>query len=493
MNAFVTTLLSTLVIAGVSIAVAAGCQNGLPPQDGTGSAPVGYTGAQGYRTGPCDVEGETIACHKETGRAAGVVNCFLGTQTCTGGQWGDCGTGGGTLVSIPSTADAPAPPSGGLRPMDYKPVGTSDAGGCANNPCNPYCMGIDVDAGNITPGSFTGDTPIMSTTTSFSLLPAPKTAANTVPTCDVSPLTSTNQCSYDMCCDRSKSDAGATKGVCVPWPEATGCSACNGPDYEMAVGCVDSNGDIRIAVCNRGTQNSPTTGNLNIVALPGNPPSAGTAAVCAKNTTGEQGRCTIDLSKRPIPAGKCIDLNFTRPATGISCTGNFSNGNRALMINDQFQLSECNYCNNFSFNYTQQSGCQLYGTQPPPPAASTYTYVANCPAGTRVRWNQLGYATAVPNASEVFIYGKTAEFAYDGGVGAFSAKVTLAHPATTGGDPAVCAINGVTTGCPKNLYTLLGPVAARNPILQLDLSLIAITASPTVSSWQLSYSCLPSE
>jgi hypothetical protein len=56
-------------------------------------APVAVNDDMKLRTGPCEIEGETIACKVKTGQAGKIVNCFEGVQTCSGGTWSACGEG----------------------------------------------------------------------------------------------------------------------------------------------------------------------------------------------------------------------------------------------------------------------------------------------------------------------------------------------------------------------------------------------------------------
>lgn len=441
----------------------------------------------GVAIGPCtpEEEGKSIPCHVETGRHGDTVDCFSGTQTCENGVWGACG-GSGTLSR---TSLRFASRGGGLNTLA---ITSSDAGSggalCASNPCDPNCLGIDADAGQLTPGAFSSAT-IVATATSFDLLPSPKTESNAA-ACTAN-YASTSQCSYDMCCQ---------SGTCKSWPSATNCLPCNGPDYTMAVGCQDQNGDTRIAICNRGSTDAPTTGTLQLRSYPGNPPSAGNASVCQAGAAGD-GTCTLDLAIKTLKAGTCVDLNFTKAAdanpanrpAGEVCVGNFS-GNRYLMINPTFAQPECDTCNNFSFNYTQQAGCIAYGAQPPPPASNVTTYVASCLPGYHVRWNQFAYDTSVPSDSSVTFSARTAPRLLDGGTGTFTSSVVIANPATPTGDPAICPLTGGVAGCPVDLYAKLGGApAATNEVLELSLALTPITSSPTVYGWHISYDCVPAE
>ena len=490
-------LVSSAMVVLAAAGAATACGRDRPPlTDTSGTTRVpGIGGGTGLLTGPCDEEGASVTCDVETGRHEGVVNCFRGTQVCHGGQWGSC-AGSGGLLSSKSLALIGSPSGGGLSTLAVTSADASTtAAGCANNPCNPYCLGIDTDAGALQQdGGFITTTSIVANSSTFSMFPSPAKTKGNVSPCSTTVSSANNAtCSYDYCCDPTGTDAGAGLGACVPWPSSTACGKCTGVDYTLGVGCVDSAMNTRVPVCNHGTADSPTTGTLYVQGSSGNVPAAGTSAICAEPSPAND-TCTINLAMHPIAAGKCIDLNFTNPPAGITCTG--FPGNRTLAVNlaAGHVLSECDNCNNYSFNYTSSGTCAIYGVQPPAPSGSTYRYTARCPTGTHVRWNQFAYNTAVPNASDVLFRVHTAPLV-DGGIGTFTVLVDLAHPATPLiADPAICLMSGGVTGCPKDLYAKLGGVpATSNEVLELDLTLTATTQIPTVYSWQLTYDCAPAE
>jgi hypothetical protein len=97
----------------------------------------GGPGGSGLHSGPCSPEAATVSCHMQTGRDGNIVNCFNGTQTCIGGEWGPCtGASSGTLSTV--VVPEKYQPSGGLS---IKDVGAGDASGCVNDPCDPSYTG----------------------------------------------------------------------------------------------------------------------------------------------------------------------------------------------------------------------------------------------------------------------------------------------------------------------------------------------------------------
>jgi hypothetical protein len=138
---------------------------------------------------------------------------------------------------------------------------------------------------------------------------------------------------------------------------------------------------------------------------------------------------------------------------------------------------------------TGKGSCEMDGGAPPTPS-QTATYKMACKPGFRAVWNQFGYSTKVPGDSEVTFTATTFPELPDGSAGAPRAPVTLAKVKGSGGtDPAVCM--GSSTGCPKNLFTILGPSAKYDPTMTLSLSTTGTTALPTVDSWTITYNCVP--
>jgi hypothetical protein len=505
------------VVASVIAMITQGCSSTRP------DAAAGFSATQGVvLSGPCPVDGATSTCHVETGRSGNVINCFSGTQTCHNGTWGACGETGATIRSFDlsqvMSATSENGGGGGLAPkaVTYEEPGPN-AAACKQNPCNPDCVGYDVDAGALQPEGGFQQTVILGTTVGFGSFPIAKITAQAAPNCTTGVAPSDYQvCSYDYCC---AGPVPSTTGTCQQWvaDAAAGCAKPTGVDYTAGIGCQDSNGVTHIPVCNRGTSDTPSTGKVFLAGYPGNLNTAGTAGVCANLGTNPTEGCLIDLSVRQIKAGKCFDIDVPAAAAGtvpgVKCAGaaDFSNGNRASMVNPPAstnlpmalragygqtaytQLAETDKCNNQSFVYTQFGSCATYGEQPPPPITLKYQYTSSCLPGFRPEWSQFAYNTAVPNSSQIIFKASTAPTLADGGTGTFTTPVTVADIKSTSGDPAICTIGGSPTGCPKNLSTLLGIPAKYNNTIEIGLTEIAITAIPTIYSWQVSYSCVPYE
>lgn len=190
------------------------------------------------------------------------------------------------------------------------------------------------------------------------------------------PCTANSDCNYDTCCP----SAGAS--ACVAWPTAPAtynCGGCSGsPDYTVGVGCT-SGGKQIFSVCNRSTDtDSPATGSLKLGWFTDNP----VQSKCAPQPTSyiDKGYCTIDLSVIKIKKGGCARIDTDTPSAGVNCgaPGNANmSGNRAVFINYDNGLPECNLCNNTSFN--NGGTCAPYnGGSGTPPALNSWQVTYSC-------------------------------------------------------------------------------------------------------------------
>jgi hypothetical protein len=151
-RAFAVLIFVTSTIA----ALAAGCgaDSEKPPGTG-GSGATTATGPGGSTSsipGSCS-EGATQECHVTLSQHGSVLTCYAGTQTCTGGVWGDCVGGAEFQRFLPGAGSIERRDPGvdlGNSPADpdapvFHPLNLSDAGACPdagfNNPCDPTCMG----------------------------------------------------------------------------------------------------------------------------------------------------------------------------------------------------------------------------------------------------------------------------------------------------------------------------------------------------------------
>lgn len=130
----------SLIKAGLLVALAAGmaslpvgCSDDKLPNAGYDND--GGGGFGGVATGPCD-DGASRKCGIKLAQHDDIVTCYMGTQTCQNGTWGECGDGSQYMKSV----SAPPGVGPGSGPMNA-------LGNCAGNPCDPYCQNYNDDAG----------------------------------------------------------------------------------------------------------------------------------------------------------------------------------------------------------------------------------------------------------------------------------------------------------------------------------------------------------
>lgn len=82
----------------------------------------------GVRPAEC-VEGQTRGCNRTLPRHGSVLSCFVGTQTCTAGEWSECTDGNVRLTSLPLDGQRR------LTNLSQSPASCSDS-----NPCDPSCQ-----------------------------------------------------------------------------------------------------------------------------------------------------------------------------------------------------------------------------------------------------------------------------------------------------------------------------------------------------------------
>lgn len=85
-------------------------------------------------------EGATQACHLVLGEHAGVISCYEGTQSCSGGVFGPCINGTSFEVK---RSELPSRPSESSLGAGLRPLSLSSATSCTDNPCNSYCREFD--------------------------------------------------------------------------------------------------------------------------------------------------------------------------------------------------------------------------------------------------------------------------------------------------------------------------------------------------------------
>jgi len=121
-------------LVGVLASLPVGCSDDNLASGGYGNdAGGGFDGS--VLTGPCE-DGASRKCGVKLAQHGDIVTCYMGTQSCESGKWGECKDGTQTTKSVA----APAGVGPGSSPMN-------SLGNCVNNPCDPYCQNFNNDAG----------------------------------------------------------------------------------------------------------------------------------------------------------------------------------------------------------------------------------------------------------------------------------------------------------------------------------------------------------
>jgi hypothetical protein len=129
-------------------------------------------------------------------------------------------------------------------------------------------------------------------------------------------------------------------------------------------------------------------------------------------------------------------------------------------------------------------------------SAPPQVYQGTCPPGTQVQWGLFGYDASAPGNSNI-VFKVQAATTQAGLVTA--PLITLATARSTPTDTQVCPVPKIPaqmpppTCAPIDLFAKLGGLpAARYDFLQLSMDFTPnslLTATPTVSDWQITYSC----
>jgi hypothetical protein len=406
-------------------------------------------------TGPCTDEGAKRNCHEVLDQREGYVDCFNGTQTCTGGIWTSCqgDASGGTVTTHAVTRGGA---SGGLSTSSLGSAGTAGPS-CTSDPCNPYCNGYDE----------TPTTPIV---------PPPgvcgMTANGTNAGCSGGSDTGIGACATNADCEQDWHCQGA---VCV-WNGATGYfdPACKdgagnpGVDLTLGVPC-DAVGSYNIPVCNRG---GGTLGIGKVIALEndgnGGHPVWNCAASPTPTVSGGSASCTYTLVA-PLGPGQCVIINtLTTPGCNALETGH-----RDIFVNWNKSIVECGTgfpspagtgpgcMNNSTETKATGSGCPALCA--PAPGGLTYaqTYAATCPTGTHAQWNHLSYNVTTTAGADVKFAVQTGPSATGPWLPAVPALIADAPT----DHPSLCSVTGpspcggayaATCKCPVDMFVPLG-------------------------------------
>lgn len=524
-RAVTTGLLSCALSGGVAGAALGGCgsdtalPNAATAPDPNGLAPL---------TGPCAPEGLVRDCHVKIGEEDGVVDCFVGKQECRGGAWGACGGGS---VALQSSNVRELLRAGNVGLMA---TATSDAGICTQDPCNPFCNGYNEDGGiraeagapeyfikttdifGGAPGGFAGKSDCGSSS---------KGCNNVAPGAAYPRKCNGNDhfsiwdgCLADTHCDVTKNGG---EGECVAnwdtasttdprWNETTQTwfpAVCGGVDVTVSAAC-EIAGVAGFNVCNRGNT-AITAANVGLYIENGNA-SFGefTGSTCPSKAPS----CSPAIPGGQLLPGKCMRV------TNANCPAWTGSGNPVAYVNSNRAIAECGGttagttstapgCNNNWADVKHKGdACSTFGNLFLT-TTRRYVYTATCDIGSMPRWKTLTYNATVPcspgactgtNAAKVDFLGTISN-------GTTTVGPELIPDATTRRSVA-CTRTGATPAgatppvCPVNLTTWAttfgGTEGPSYRTLTLDIRLTPTpdnALSPTLSTWEVVYDCIPSE
>jgi len=189
------------------------------------------------------------------------------------------------------------------------------------------------------------------------------------------------------------------------------------------------------------------------------------------------------------PAPGSLPEDLVRVASATACSGS----NQEYYLDDVLYPTLMTLCPTMCTRIAGTSGAIAYeyGCQPAFAAkVVTQTYTSDCPTGTQAQWSFLTYTSATPNGSSIQFDARTA---LDVPSLAAAPFVSMANAATTPINTQSCTYSG-PSGCPVNLFTKLG-VNNNLPILELRATLEPgpIGAAPSLTKWEVAFSCQPAQ
>jgi hypothetical protein len=288
-------------------------------------------------------------------------------------------------------------------------------------------------------------------------------------------------------------------------------AVCGGVDLTVSAAC-EVGGVSGFNICNRGNTDA-VAANIGLFIDNGNG-EFGSSTFAGGACPSKAPSCSPAVPNGVLKPGKCFRV------TGANCPAyGTGNGNPVAYVNPQAAIAECGGLltdglatapgcnNNWADVKNGGSACGSAGVTYLS-GSKTVNYAAICPPSYRVRWKTLTYAATVPcspgacngtNNSKVEFFGALSTPLTDGGTA--SAPETIIADATT--TQTVNCTFGTDAGgqpkCPVDLASWANSVTAEgahyaNLALRILVTPTADTyAAPTVTSWAVSYDCVPYE
>jgi len=360
---------------------------------GAGDVPVtvpeaDYCGAPNAGC-PCDQVGQKVPCGNVEVRSEDYVSCSIGQRECLyDGLWGEC------LGDHVTTQ---------YKPQSFKRnQAITGPTPCVGNPCDPYCNSTTDDGMNPTDlpagvcAASAGGIAVCGVQCGYS---GPHAAGyGSLPAAwkkqPASCTTAADACGYDSDC---------SSGVCTDWtfpcydPNPPGCALAKKIDLELGPPCAAAGSVYHFQVCNRGAHRADS-GTIKIGVYSSNAKLA-TAVTAMSPGAPTSGSVTFALSSavgRYIDPGTCLDINPSNSTASMNLAAGLV-GTRAIAVNYDASLAECNYANNWhvfdaSLPCTGCTGLECNQVCP----SANLTGTIRDPAGTNPLPNVVVY---VPNGT----------------------------------------------------------------------------------------------
>ncbi|MEM9694381.1 MAG: lectin-like protein, partial [Myxococcota bacterium] len=124
------------------------------------------------------------------------------------------------------------------------------------------------------------------------------------------------------------------------------------------------------------------------------------------------------------------------------------------------------------------------------PSTFTEVYEATCPEGQGPQWGFFTYTSTAPAGSSIVFEARGAQTQVDLAAATYQ---PVATSQSTPVDTTNCALTGPAPTCPVNLFTTLTDVNDE-PFLELRATLNPDQRfTPTLSNWQITYTCVPNQ
>ncbi|MBM4357037.1 MAG: hypothetical protein FJ096_02905 [Deltaproteobacteria bacterium] len=276
---------------------------------------------------------------------------------------------------------------------------------------------------------------------------------------------------HDTChdyCDGVKKGAGD----CVEWEAPDTDAKC--ADFELGVGLTCSDGGTPIIpICNTGSKEAPS--GIPLAIMPKSSSYFGT-------NPGKLPGAKYCFTDAAIPAGECRNVKSCNVVDGDEVMVNPS-------TNASYNKDECYKGDNWGFYYAKTCGYPPNCPGGYLDTTKTESYETTCDAGQTPQWSFLSWDATTPADTEISFRVRTASTKS----GLSSANWVSVSTKSTKASPD-CSASGPAP-CPIDLYDLLGKKDAQLKFLELEV-FFDINGdkkkSPTLETWQISYTCIES-